>query len=257
VFLSTHQGLIQIADHGWSYVSAQRHDLMGFAAHPTEPDLFYSSGHPAEGSDLANPVGFLVSTDGGATWQVRALAGEVDFHAMTVGAGGGVIYGWNGHGEPGLYRSTDDGHTWTVVEAPALFAAGGVFALAAHPEDPDRLWAATDGGLIHSGDAGASWRPATTGVPVTAVTIDPTDPDRMLAYAPSPGDGLLESLDGGQSWTPTGWALEAGDDAAGHLAIHPDDPRATYAATYRMDLLRSGDAGRTWQRLARAGTPDQ
>jgi hypothetical protein len=255
VFLSTHEGLIRIEGDGWSYASGQNHDFMGFAAHPTRPDLLYTSGHPADGSDLANPVGFMVSTDGGASWQVRSLEGEADFHAMTVGAGGGVIYGWNGAGQPGLHRSTDDGHTWTVIDTPTLSAGGGVFALAAHPDNPDLLWAGTEAGLFHSRDAGASWQESVGGAPVTAVTVDPSGPDRLLAYAALPGDGLLESLDGGQSWTPTGWRLEAGDDAVAHLTVHPGDPQQVYAATFGQDLLRSDDSGRAWQPLARGGTP--
>lgn len=254
VFLSTHRGLIRIEDGDWSYVSEQPHDFMGFAAHPTEPGLLYSSGHPAPGSGIANPVGFMVSTDGGATWQVRALEGEVDFHAMTVGAGGAVVYGWNGAEAPGLYRSGDNGHTWDVIDAPALYAAGGALSLAAHPDQPDRLWAGTSAGLLASHDRGASWQEALPDVPVTAVAFDPADPDRMLAYAASPGDGLIESRDGGQSWTPVGWQLDNSDDAVGHLAIHPDDPQQLYAGTYREGLYHSADGGSTWRTLARNGT---
>jgi photosystem II stability/assembly factor-like uncharacterized protein len=257
VYVSTHEGLIHIDEQGWSYASGQSHDFMGFAAHPTRPDTLYTSGHPAPGAEIANPVGFMVSTDGGASWQVRSLEGEADFHALAVGAAGNVIYGWDVTGQVGLFRSTDGGRTWAPLAVPAAFVAGGVFALAAHPEDPDLLWAATDAGLLHSRDGAASWETMLSGGPVTAVTTDPSDPERILAYAALPGDGLLESHDGGQTWTPTGWRLEAGDDAVGQLAIHPDDPRISYAATFGRDLLRSGDGGRTWQPVARAGTPDQ
>lgn len=255
VFLSTHQGLIRIEDGDWSYVSEQPHDFMGFAAHPTQPGVLYSSGHPAPGSGIANPVGFMVSTDGGATWQVQALEGEVDFHAMTVGADGSVTYGWNVTGRPGLYRSDDGGHTWDVVDAPQLHAADGALSLVAHPDDPDLLWAGTGAGLLVSQDGGASWQDALPGVPVTAVAFDPADPDRMLAYTAAPGDGLTESRDAGRTWTPAGWQLDTDDDAVGHLAVHPDDPQQLYAGTHGEDLYHSRDAGRTWQTLARAGTP--
>jgi hypothetical protein len=255
LLVSTHEGLIRVDDGYWSYASGQSHDFMGFAANPAQPGVLYTSGHPAEGSGLADPVGFMVSTDGGASWQVRSLAGEVDFHAMAVGDGGSVIYGWNGYGQPALHRSIDEGHTWQVVDAPQLATAGGAYALAVHPDDPDRLWAATGTGLLHSRDAGVSWQQATSGAPATAIAVDPTDPDRLVAYTAAPGDGLVESRDGGQAWTPTGWRLEAADDAVTHFAIHPDDPQRVYAATLGPDVLRSEDGGRSWQHLARAGAP--
>jgi photosystem II stability/assembly factor-like uncharacterized protein len=165
-----------------------------------------------------------------------------------------VIYGWNVTGQVGLYRSTDEGNTWQLVNTPSL-AATGVFALAAHPTDPDQLWAATATGLMHSSDAAASWQQATNRAPVTTVTVDPSAPDRLLAYAAQPGDGLLESSDGGQTWTPIGWRLAAAGDAVIHLAVDPDDPQQLYAATAGQDLLHSRDGGSSWQHLARAGVP--
>jgi hypothetical protein len=257
VFLSTHEGLFRIEDGQWSEVSEQPHDFMGFAAHPTEPDVLYTSGHPAPGTLVRNPVGFMVSVDGGASWEVRSLEGVVDFHAMALGAGGDVIYGWNGAGEVGLYRSTDDGDAWDTVAAPELHAAGGALSLAAHPDDPDQVWAGTPAGLLRSQDGGASWEAVVSDAPVTAVAIDPAGADRLLAYAPPPGAGLLESTDAGQSWSPTGWILDASDDAVAHLGIHPNDPQQIYAGTYAENLYRSDDGGQTWHTLARSGIPEE
>src|SRR3546814_19465798 len=42
------------------------HDYMGFA---TTREAFYSSGHPAAGSNLINPFGLIKSTDAGKTWR--------------------------------------------------------------------------------------------------------------------------------------------------------------------------------------------
>jgi hypothetical protein len=254
IFLSTHQGLIKIVGDEWTYVSELPHDFMGFAAHPTESDVLYSSGHPAPGSLLRNPIGFMVSTDAGATWEVRSLEGEADFHAMAVGAAGDVIYGWNIAGEAKLYRSIDDGATWDRLDTPELHAAGGVLTLTAHPDDPDVVWAGTPAGLYRSTDQGMSWDAAAT-TPATAIAIDPADPDRILTYAPPPGDGLLESADGGQTWVPSGWLLDADDDAVGHLAVDSADPQVIYAGTYREDVYRSVDGGVTWESLAGAGVP--
>lgn len=254
VYLATHQGVLDLdADEGWRMVSGEQHDFMGFVAHPSDEDVFYSSGHPAPGSDLEDPLGFMVSTDGGRSWEERSLHGEVDFHALTVGAGGEVLYGWDATGGE-FYRSTDEGHDWDVVETPELQRAGGALTLAAHPADPQEVWAGTEAELLHSDDGGRSWDSMRT-EPVTALRFDPADGDRVLAYAAPPGPGLLESEDGGQSWSELDWRLET--DVVGHLAIHPENPDLVYAGTHGEDLYRSDDAGQTWQQLAQAGTREE
>ncbi len=252
VFLSTHEGLIRIDAEGeWRYVSEERHDFMGFSAHPAEEDVLFSSGHPAPGSGLANPLGFMVSTDGGRTWTVRALEGRVDFHAMAVGGDGQAVYGWTSAGDAGLHRSVDGGQAWERVPATDLEAAGGAVALAVHPSEGDEVWAGTQVGLMRSRDGGRSWDSVAGEAPVTVVSIDPSDPDRVLAYAPPPGEGLLESADAGATWSSLGWQLD--DDAVGHLAIHPADPGLLYAGTFNAGLYRSDDGGQSWETLARAG----
>lgn len=253
VYVATHQGLIRVDAGGqWTSVSAEPHDFMGFSAHPGDEGLFYSSGHPAPGSGLRNPVGFMVSTDAGVTWSPRSLEGEVDFHAMTVApSDGDVVYGWNGAGQAGLYVSTDAGSSWNTITDGMLSEAGGALTLAVGPGDPDEVWAGTQAGLLVSRDAGQTWE-ALPSAGVTAVAFDPADPQRVLAYAPE-GGGLVESRDGGQTWTELGLVLDG--DAAGHLAVHPDDPDTVYVGTYGQDVLRSTDGGDSWDTLAESGVP--
>jgi photosystem II stability/assembly factor-like uncharacterized protein len=255
VYLATHQGLIRIdADGQWTSVSAEPHDFMGFSAHPGEEGVFYSSGHPAPGTRLGNPIGFMVSTDGGVTWSTRSLEGAADFHAMAVApSDGDVIYGWNGAGQPGLYVSTDGGSSWDTISEGTLSAVGGALSLAVHPENPEDVWAGTQSGLLFSRDAGRSWGVVLSGT-VTAVTFDPANADRVLAYAPE-GGGLVESRDGGQTWNELGLVVDG--DTAGHLAVHPQDPDTVYVGTYGEGLLRSTDGGDRWDTLAESGVPEQ
>ncbi|HUH07654.1 MAG TPA: hypothetical protein VML96_07595, partial [Egibacteraceae bacterium] len=251
VYVSTHEGLIRIgADGQWRYVSADDHDFMGFRAHPSDAGVLYSSGHPAAGSGLRNPVGFMISRDGGATWEPIALEGAADFHAMAVQSGDGdVIYGWSG----GLHFSDDAGASWERMPAEALEQAGGALGLAVHPADADEVLAATRAGLLRSRDGGRSFEPVLAGAAVTAVEFVPGDADRLVAYVADPPRGLVRSEDGGQSWTELGWALDG--DAAGHIAIHPQDPEDIYVATYGESLYRSRDGGRSFEPLAEAGVP--
>jgi photosystem II stability/assembly factor-like uncharacterized protein len=248
VHVATHNGLVRRDDDGtWVRVSSQAHDFMGFSGHPTNEGVFYSSGHPAPGSGKPNPLGFMVSTDGGRTWEIRSLRQAADFHAMAVQpTDGDVVYGWNGFGRAGLYRSTDAGENWDVQEVDAFTHP---LTLAVHPEDADAIWAGTEQGLLASDDAGRNWRVVLPGAPVTAVAFDVTAPDRVLAYAS--GHGLVESADGGRNWEPVGFVLDG--DAVGHLVIDAEDGEHVYAATMGQDILESHDGGRTWQALAREG----
>jgi hypothetical protein len=255
VYVATHEGLTRIDGDGqWRYVSEQPHDFMGFSANPTDDEVLYSSGHPAPGTPLDNPVGFMVSSDGGATWSPRSLQAQVDFHAMTVApSNGDVVYGWNGAGQAGLYVSGDGGASWETISGGVLEQAGGALSLAVRPDNPAEVWAGTQTGLLASRDAGQSWEPVLPGA-VTAVAFDPADADRVVAYA-ADGDGLVESRDAGQTWTELGLVVEG--DAAGHIAIHPEDPQTLYVGTYGEGLQRTTDGGDTWETLADSGVPQQ
>lgn len=256
VYVSTHHGLIRVDQQGaWRWVGQQRHDFMGFSAHPTEEGVLFSSGHPEPGSDLPNPIGFMVSEDAGETWQPQALTGQADFHVMAVGPDGEAVYGWNGAAEPGFYRSVDGGESWEPTPAQALHQLGGALSLAVSPDDPEQVWAGTEAGLLRSEDAGDTWEPVHASGPVTAVATDPADPARVLAYLATPDHGLVATTDGGDSWELLDLQFE--DNPVFHLVIHPDDPDLVYAGTAGQDVLRSRDGGKTWDHLARSGAPEE
>jgi hypothetical protein len=249
VYLSTHLGLIRISPDGrWRYVSEEPHDFMGFAVHPQAEGVHYTSGHPSIGSGLQNPLGFMVSTDAGRTWEVRSMHDEVDFHAMAVDhIDGEVIYGFDVYGGR-LLRSSDAGHTW---DHRALPHPQGALSLAVHPTDPDTVLAGTPSGLVVSRDAGRTWGAVLDGQTVTAVAVGPAIPERIVIYAP--GEGLLESLDASRSWRPLGPDL--GEDAVTHIALHPTDADIVYVGTLQEAIYRTLDGGTTWEQLAEGGVP--
>lgn len=251
VYVSTHQGVFRIDGDDWTWISEQSHDFMGFAAHPSEQGVLFSSGHPAPDSDLPNPLGLMVSTDHGTTWQPRALRGEVDFHAMSVSAGDGeVIYGYDGRA--GLLRSLNGGHTWERLPAEALQQAGGALNLAVGTGDQDEIFVGTDVGLLRSGNAGRSWE-TLIAAPVSAVSIDVADPERLLAYVADEEQGLALSEDGGQRWRSLDLVLD--DDLAGHVAVDPADRDRIWVGTWGQALWRTTDGGQEWEQLAEDGNP--
>lgn len=254
LFVATHGGLLRvIRDRQWEWVGEARHDYMGFTHHPQTQGTVFVSGHP-QGEGLPNPMGVLVSRDGGRTWRPLALQGQVDFHAMTISADGETLYGWNVMPSPGLYRVSAKDGAWKRLDAAGL---RDVFSLANHPEEPETLLAGTRAGLLVSRDGGSTWASASgqlEGVFVTAVAYSPKDPRRLYAYAVRQGLGFLMSTDGGKTWKATGLFLGT-EDAIAVLAPSPHGEQTIYIATFSSDIQKSTDGGQTWKALARKGKP--
>ncbi|HEU5394199.1 MAG TPA: hypothetical protein VFV36_05295 [Candidatus Methylomirabilis sp.] len=254
LFVATHGGLLRvIQDRRWEWVGEARHDYMGFTHHPLTQGTVFVSGHP-QGGSLPNPMGLLVSRDGGRTWQPLALRGQVDLHAMTISADGETLYGWSVMGSAGLYRVSVRDGSWKRLEAIGLRE---VFSLAGHPKEPGTLLAATRAGLLVSRDGGSTWASASgqlEGISMTAVAYSPKHPQRLYAYAVWQDLGFIYSGDGGKTWKATGLYLGR-EDAIAVLAPSPHGERTIYMATFTSDLQKSSDGGQTWSALARKGKP--
>lgn len=232
VLLATHHGLYRAAPDGTAQrLSRTRDDLMGFVPHPVDKSTFFASGHPERGGNL----GFVVSTDGGVNWTRLSpgLQGPVDFHQMDVSKSDpSIIYGvFNG-----LQRSRDGGKSWEMIGP----APERLFDIAVAPRDPGTLYAATREGLLISGDAGKSWRPAMI-LRRPATMVETTADGAVYAYLV--GNGLMRG--DGNGWTTLGPL--PGNAAMLHFAKGPD---RLYAVTDRDQVLVSPDEGRSWQPFA-------
>ena len=142
----------------------------------------------------------------------------------------------------GLYRSTDWGYNWRLVDVP--FAATSVFALQWDPLLPQRVYAGLfRDGVWRSDDAGQTWTRVSTGLVdgnVQALGIDPASGAasmRLLAATPS---GLYRSTDGAASWAPV--ASLAGRSAR-TIAHDPTRPGTVYVGTIGAGVFRSVDGG--------------
>lgn len=157
----------------------------------------------------------------------------------------------------GVFRSTDNGATWTDVWAGAGSLSIG--ALAMDPTNPDLLWAGTGeanpgGGSIAYGgdgvwkstDGGAIW--ISCGLALTnsigRIAVDPLTPSRVFVaatgdlYAKDTDRGLYRTTDSGASWEQVLFV----SDSTGcvDVAIDPANPNRVLAAT--------------WERMRRPGT---
>ena len=148
----------------------------------------------------------------------------------------------------GAYRSFDGGQTWEMIHYRQLIGSTRVRPVW-HPTDPTTAFAA--GGwrapLKVTHDKGKTWS-VVSGAPagITALAVDPGDPQRMLVGSRS---GISRSLDGGQTWEPA--VPVAGRPIGFHFdQTSPVDTRTCFAATDQR-VFRSDDAGATWHAVGR------
>ena len=176
----------------------------------------------------------------------------------------------------GFYR-TLDGDSWQAanvgIKAPFLPEPTPEFGQCVHkvdrhPSEPDTLFLQHHWGVYRSDDFGGRWEevgadalPSTFGFPVV---VDPNRPGTayvvpltsdMFRCTPDGRLRVYRTTDGGASWE----ALTDGLPQAGSfLSVLRDgftadtlEPTGLYLGTRTGDVFASGDAGATWQELAR------
>ncbi len=87
---------------------------------------------------------------------------------------------------PSCGAVTRVGDGWERVAAPATFAGRPVEQAAASPFDRNRLWAADDFSVVHSGDGGCTWVHAYSVRPATLISLGDDEPNvsQLLASGP-------------------------------------------------------------------------
>jgi photosystem II stability/assembly factor-like uncharacterized protein len=115
-----------------------------------------------------------------------------------------------------IYRSTDDGATWSRLPVDVTFPA-----VSSRPDIPKRI---------------------------ISIAVDPTNPREM--YASIEVGGLLRSLDGGASWENIidGIYIDEGFVDIHSVVVNPGRPGQLTIAT-RFGAFRSDDRGEHWRDL--------
>ncbi len=248
LFVATHYGIFVWQEGHLFQLGQSRDDYMGFSSHPSDPNMIYTSGHPANGGNL----GVLKSDDGGVTFRqiFRGLKGEtVDFHSMTISpANPNVLYGWF---MERLYRTRDGGRSWQFAAARGLPKEGlcfGAPCLAADGQNAAGVYASTRLGLMLSRDFGENWNPLApnTGA-VAAVGVDPANSQRLFVFAEK--TGLAISEDGGKTWQRrnTGIRLSRGEFVFA-FAFDRQNPKYIFAATPEQ-VFHSANGGEHWDKI--------
>ncbi len=172
----------------------------------------------------------------------------------------------------GVYRSSDQCRTWTIVNSGVPNMYINTFAF--HPRDPGVVYAGSNGGVLKSTDGAATWQIRRNGfpplatfgqsAPISAIAVDPVRPTIVYAgvghernygalEAGTHGGRIYKSIDGGDTWKPADLPGLPGGESARHLSvfsicIDPRDTRHLYAST-QDGPFQSRDSGESWHRL--------
>jgi photosystem II stability/assembly factor-like uncharacterized protein len=251
--------------------------IRALAFHPSDPGILYA------GSATG---GVFKSTDGGSTW-MPMMDDPSQALAMSIGAlaidrhNPELLFA--GTGEPtitlskaiaapvgtgiGVLQSSDGGHRWSALPWPQNPSA--ISRIALHPASSDTMLVGSRTGLWKTLNRGASWSNTLSGV-ISDVRYHEGDPAIVFAAIGSDfGDsrnGVYRSTNGGKpfSWTKLSTNFPSGDSTGRILlATTPADPRLLLSLVARpitsddfLALMRSTDAGDTWERVQTNLPPD-
>ena len=159
--------------------------------------FFFPLGTGATGQDLTSGTGAISA--------IETFAAQAPAHGGTNAA---IIY--TGSNDGRVFRSTDTGASFTLVDSPNLYVSDIVI----NPSNSMVVYSSLSGFSATAGlnvrksiDGGTTWLPSGAGIPnipVNALAIDPTDNNRIWAGTDV---GVYVSFNAGGNWAPYGTGL--------------------------------------------------
>lgn len=198
----------------------------------------HSLGVTADGGLMLGLHGGLYRSDDGEGWALAGLTGEDAMVIATAGVGNRMFVA----GHEVLYRSDDDGETFTPLTPPDL-PGMDIHGFAQAQSDPHVVYAFVVGhGLFASGDGGDTWEPRASidAIPrdVFGIAVVGNGDETVMMMGPE--SGVHRSTDGGRSFQSV---LET---PSGAVAVDETSPDLVWVLT-AAGLARSDDAGVTWE----------
>ncbi|HYD50825.1 MAG TPA: hypothetical protein VEB21_20890, partial [Terriglobales bacterium] len=238
------------SDHGGTWrqmgelnVRQPRHARL--IADPSDPDRLYAI---VVFSPWESALYF--TTDGGRTWSFSFYAG-LDSIDLAIAPARGVLYA-SGISLPfrifsTVFKSDNGGRDWR-----ALMGSAGTGSIAAHPSNPDVVYAGGTA-FLKSIDGGTHWiaiGESLQRAEITELRVRADDP--ATVFAGDAGGRIFRSRDGGERWT----------DVGARIALAPIDQIVPIPATTTVlaatvshsagGLFRSDDDGESWVDLRSA-----
>lgn len=250
IIIPAHEGLKAYEAGRWSALDGDRHDYMGFSS---VNDGFYSSGHPAPGSDLQNPFGVVKSTDEGKSLRSLALVGETDFHNMAVGYVSHAIFAVNPQpntqmNSTGLFYSTDDAKTWTKSEMKGVNEE--VTAISVHPTETSIVALGTPTGVYLSEDYGNNFEKVSGEGQTTSLFFNLEGKLYMGGFQ---NRAYLQKMDIESKNIETVVIPSLPEDAISYFTQNAKDERQMAFTTYKNNIYFSQNKGFSWTKIADEG----
>ena len=187
----------------------------------------------------------LVTRDGGASWtRTATLQGKRGTVAMS-SDGATLVHAPQGAST--LYRSSDEGASWTQVKG----LAGARLRAVADPVNPKVFYAYDDRALMASSDGGASFAPRASLASGGSRLLRAMPGREGDLWVPLKAGGLVRSLDGGASFTAIGGVEYCGAVGFGKAAPGKSDLTVYIWGSVGgvRGVYRSLDLGRRWSRI--------
>lgn len=166
------------------------------------------------------------------TWQTNIYAVDIALSNPNILYAGGE--------SGGLWKTTDKGLHWTLLTLNVLHSGFG--AVKIHPNDPNTVYAGTNGKIIKTTDGGTTWTTvySENNLWVNDIAIKTDQPNIVLAAS---DQGLIRSANAGTNWakihTQQTWAVE----------YKPGDPNTAFCIRKNgsgSDFRVSSDGGATF-----------
>lgn len=161
-------------------------------------------------------------------------------------------------------------------EPSGINGAGFQNGVAVSPFDSNIVLSAADvAGIFYSNSGGDTWQPTNGWVTqdeqlkIASIVFSKKDKNKVYAGVGTRvgGGGFVVSNDAGKTWQLVSTTAQfSGNNSRGDGGTPSPHPRATgslialdenkniiYAATYKNGVMRSGDGGKTWEKLDLAG----
>lgn len=234
LMVASHTGLYRVEGSDRALlIGDEQHDLMSMAQ--LDNGALIAGGHPNllldkyVADDKPPFLGLVESSDGGESWEIIALLGDADFHALVPRA-------------EGLYAAGGAGLIWFQDLDGQWSQLGEVAArdLALHPDNSDRQVVADYDNVVWvSSDRAATW--TTVDDAPALAEIEWLQPDQLIGMDPA-----------GTIWTasaPEGpWSeVATGPEEVETLFIDPAG--SWWVAVQGGAISRSDDEGGSWQQV--------
>lgn len=233
-------------------------------------------------SNMRNSVsignGMYKTTDGGDNWKKIGLDSTEHISRIVINPENTeVIYAavpgalWSNSTHRGLYKSTNGGETWDKI----LYVDNltGCAEILMDPKNPEVLYASMwqfrrqpfsfnsggkGSGFYKSTDGGKTWKELSKGLPAkpfgrVAMTLAPSEPNKLLAIVESSTTGLYISEDGGETWKSQSATLNvtARPFYFSTIVFDPKDSKRVYRPAF--SFAYSSDGGYSFSEASSDG----